>query len=94
MKKVTNLYTDNVNQCLCFRLCLKLLFHLPTVADCGDLPPPANGSVLVSNTTERSVATYTCDDGYILTGDPTRTCLESGNWSNTEPSCTEGSYTP
>ena len=35
-----------------------------------------------------SVATYSCSDGYSLTGEPTRTCLPTGSWSGSQPSCT------
>ncbi|XP_018602090.1 sushi repeat-containing protein SRPX2-like isoform X1 [Scleropages formosus] len=30
---------------------------------------------------------YTCDPGYQIEGDRTRTCLEEGKWSGTEPTC-------
>ena len=57
--------------------------------DCGTLSPPTNGSVSYSNsTTEGSVATYSCDSGYTLTGDDTeRTCQADGTWSGSEPTC-------
>ena len=56
--------------------------------DCGTLGNPANGMVSVSTTTYNSVATYSCNTGHTLTGDDMRTCLETGLWSNTEPTCT------
>ena len=34
------------------------------------------------------MATYFCDSGYGLIGNDTRTCLETGNWSNEKPTCT------
>ena len=34
-----------------------------------------------------SVAIYSCDDGYSLVGDASRTCLETGLWSGTAPTC-------
>ena len=58
-----------------------------TVVDCGSLPRPANGAVSLTNTTYNSVATYSCNDGYNLMGDATRTCLASGSWSGTAPTC-------
>ena len=42
----------------------------------------------LSDTTYNSVATYFCDSGYDLIGNDTRTCLETGNWSNEKPTCT------
>ena len=59
-----------------------------TAVDCGTLIDPDNGEVLVSSTTYTSVATYSCNTGYILEGENTRTCQESGLWSGSEPSCT------
>ena len=61
------------------------------VVDCGDLEDPANGEVSVSGTTVNSVATYSCNTGYTLTGDNMRMCLETGLWSGSEPSCTSKS---
>ena len=58
------------------------------VVDCGIPQAPANGSVTVSGTTFNSTATYSCDSGYILHGNITRTCLETGLWSTSSPTCT------
>ena len=67
---------------------------LPTfqlLADCGDLDDIDNGEVSFNATTEGSTATYSCDAGYELNGDTTRTCLADGTWSGTEPQC-QGTY--
>ncbi|KAG9335513.1 hypothetical protein JZ751_004539 [Albula glossodonta] len=32
---------------------------------------------------------YTCEKGYEIEGDRTRTCLDGGDWSGTEPTCTD-----
>ena len=38
---------------------------------------------------DNSTATYSCNAGYTLTvADDKRTCLESGLWSGSEPTCT------
>ena len=37
--------------------------------------------------TTNSTATYTCESGYQLTGDQTRTCQNSGLWSGQAPRC-------
>ena len=55
--------------------------------DCGDLSAPANGRVDVSETTFESIATYVCDAGYDLAGATSRTCLSSGSWSDSAPTC-------
>ena len=59
-----------------------------TVEGCGSLLAPANGLVNVSTTVFNSTATYSCNDGYSLEGDSTRTCLASGLWSGRSPQCT------
>ena len=63
------------------------LIHFVPEIDCGVLGNPANGEVFVMNTIYNSVATYSCNTGYNLTGDDMRRCLESGFWSGSEPSC-------
>ncbi len=40
-----------------------------------------------SGTTFMNTATYSCDDGYGLMGDMTRTCQSDGIWSLTAPTC-------
>ena len=60
--------------------------------DCGSLPDPTNGSVtLTAGTLLGQNATYSCDTGYNLVGDSTRTCQATGNWSGSEPTC-QGTY--
>ena len=55
--------------------------------DCGNLNGPANGSVNASRTTFRQTATYSCNTGYNLVGDSTRTCQATGVWSGSAPTC-------
>ena len=58
--------------------------------DCGTITEPSNGAVSYSNngaTTYQEVATFTCDAGYDLSGDATRTCEASGNWGGATPVC-------
>ena len=43
-------------------------------------------------TTFMSTAVYTCNTGYNLTGDMTRTCQANGTWSGIAPTC-ESIYT-
>ena len=42
---------------------------------------------MLSGTTFTSTATYSCNDGYTLEGVTTRTCLASGSWSDSAPTC-------
>ncbi|CAI8041021.1 Sushi, von Willebrand factor type A, EGF and pentraxin domain-containing protein 1, partial [Geodia barretti] len=58
------------------------------VVGCGSLLAPANGLVNVSTTVFNSTATYSCNGGYNLVGDTTRTCLASDLWSGIKPTCT------
>lgn len=58
-----------------------------TAFDCGLLPDPLNGTVDTSRgTTYKSLAVYTCDEGYELFGEPVRTCGAFA-WNGSEPSC-------
>ena len=59
---------------------------------CEVLQSPTNGLVMQTGTIEDSVATYTCDVGYIQEGTMTRTCQRNaatipGVWSGSEPVC-------
>ena len=59
-----------------------------TAVDCGQPDDPDdNGSVNVDTTTFGSTATYSCDDGYILTGSETVVCQADRSWSDTAPAC-------
>ena len=56
--------------------------------DCGELPDPANGKVItLGGTTFESLASYICNDGYILSYPAGRTCLSTCQWSGSEPEC-------
>lgn len=60
-----------------------------TVVDCGTPTPIDNGTVEVSDGTMFDAdATYSCDPLHVLSGNPTLTCLESGDWSDVAPICT------
>jgi cysteine-rich repeat protein len=54
---------------------------------CGTLPSPANGSVSLTGTTYQNTAGYSCNTGYNLSGGASRTCLSSGTWSGSAPTC-------
>ena len=65
-----------------------VIFLILIVVDCGSLTAPANGSVThTSGTTFGQTATYTCNTGYNLVGDSTRTCQATGEWSGSAPTC-------
>ena len=64
------------------------MFLIFADVDCGNLTAPANGSVThTSGTTFGQTATYSCNTGYNLVGDSTRTCQATGQWSGSAPTC-------
>ena len=65
-----------------------VIFFILAVVDCGNLTTPANGSVTHTvRTTFNQTATYSCNTGYNLVGDSTRTCQADGEWSGSAPTC-------
>ena len=46
------------------------------------------GVVMIVDTGLNAEATYSCDEGYNLDGDQTRTCQGSGEWTGAAPTCT------
>jgi hypothetical protein len=57
---------------------------------CPALTAPANGSVTAAVGVEDEVATYSCEGGFVLTGNggaSTRVCQSDGTWSGSDPSC-------
>ena len=60
---------------------------LSSTVVCPPLFSPANGQVFFSSTVEGSVATYSCDSGFVINGEVTRTCGEDGTWSGEAPTC-------
>ena len=65
----------------------QVYYNIFNAAVCSELSSPTNGQVFWTGLTNGSTATYTCDSGYLLIGDETRTCLSSGVWSGQEPTC-------
>ena len=58
------------------------------MVDCGTLANPGNGEVNhTAGTTIGQIATYSCNTGYNLVGDNTRTCQDPGVWSESAPTC-------
>ncbi len=61
--------------------------NLYSAISCGDLENPVNGVVVLSGTVFGSLATYSCDSGYILVGEQTRSCQANNQWSGRAPTC-------
>ena len=76
--------------CICTRCTLHVhvVLLILTVVDCGTLTNPANGQVShPTGTTFGQTATYSCNTGYNLVGESTRTCQAIGVWSGSIPTC-------
>ena len=66
---------------------INLLTHI-FAGVCYELQDPVNGIVTVTKPlASEAIAIYTCDSGYELSGDQTRTCMSNGMWSGEEPTC-------
>ena len=57
---------------------------------CGFLEDPCNGMVDAPSVALDSVATYSCEDGYRLIGNPTRQCQADKEWDGCRPYCELG----
>ena len=56
------------------------------------LTGPTNGMITCSlggdgYATDGDTCSYTCDTGFVLTGNVMRTCGSDGSWSGSEPTC-------
>ncbi|XP_066279057.1 glycine receptor subunit alpha-2-like isoform X2 [Branchiostoma lanceolatum] len=70
-----------------------LLFCV-SVVQCPSLAAPTYGDVNSSNV-YLGVAQFTCDVGYVMSGNSTVTCQANGTWSGKSPTCTfNGTWTP
>ncbi|XP_067127384.1 sushi, von Willebrand factor type A, EGF and pentraxin domain-containing protein 1-like [Centruroides vittatus] len=58
---------------------------------CDVLEPIENGKIRFKQIGKKlipgTVATYSCDDGYQLSGNDTRNCLQNGTWTEANPTC-------
>ena len=67
--------------------CKLLIIYFSAAVDCGPLDDPENGTVFHFGTTFGSFASYSCVNGFAVVGNIFRTCLASGNWSGSAPTC-------
>lgn len=56
-------------------------------AQCETPPSPEYGSVMVSNSPHGSLAEYSCEEGYELSGQTIRQCISGQQWSDDAPRC-------
>ena len=77
-----------VDMCLNIKCSVLRSIH---AAECDNLPDPPFGDVSLSDNSIGDVATYVCDPGFELVGQPTRTCeqlnAQTADWSGEEPVC-------
>ena len=57
------------------------------IALCPVLVDPENGKVMMTGNSVGDTATYSCDDGYSLSGVDMVICLDDGQWSDPPPTC-------
>ena len=58
--------------------------------DCGQLRSLQNGKVTLTATTFLSIASYSCNEGFVLVGNTVRICLITAQWSGSMPECRLG----
>ncbi len=56
-------------------------------AKCPALTTPDHGAVSATEASAGESVTYSCDSGYTVNGPDTLTCQDTGNWSDTPPTC-------
>lgn len=61
--------------------------HQPTAVTCGELQDPENGRVSINSDIFDSLALYTCDSGYMISGEVLRRCQANAMWSGEAPMC-------
>ena len=53
----------------------------------GDPGTSCGITPIVNGTAVNNTVTYTCQSGYILSGNSTRTCHTNGHWTGSVPTC-------
>ncbi len=79
-----------VQVCACMHGCFKLGWcnnFVFAVVFCSLLANLTNGQVLTTDIVYQSTVTYSCDNGYTLSGNQLRTCQANGQWSGSDPDC-------
>ena len=61
--------------------------YIYIAVQCNALLDPANGVVSTTGYGVGDIAIYTCNEGYVLLGSDTQTCLSSGQWSGSPATC-------
>ena len=59
---------------------------------CPALASTVGGSSITSTDGTVTKVEFTCDVGYTISGKTTLTCLKTGDWDNTQPTCGEHTW--
>ena len=65
---------------------LHIFFSVPLVITCPVLSAPDNGQISCSpgNDNPGDTCTFTCDDGFEISGTESRTCQNDGTWNGAD----------
>ena len=54
---------------------------------CPPLEHVDNGKLMIEGFKFQQSVYYECDNGYLISGSYSRTCLDNGAWSGSDPKC-------
>ena len=72
-----------------------VLFCVYCIVQCSELTDPLDGTISCSLGDDgipsyEDTCSFTCNNGYELTGSDTRTCQSDGSWSGSDDVCRRG----
>lgn len=77
---------NSVCTCITMLAVLHAIVHMH-LGDCGDPDIPNNGNKSDTGSLVGDTVMYTCNSGYRLFGDTSRTCQPNGQWTGIQPQC-------
>ncbi|ESO90432.1 hypothetical protein LOTGIDRAFT_164015 [Lottia gigantea] len=78
---------DHHGDCQCLPGYIGGYCQTKILKDCGSPNIPVYGEVILTNTTEGSIASFKCPPNFLLIGQVNQTCLDTGQWSGKAPVC-------
>ena len=85
------IYTMN-DHCYNLLMYILVIYILYVVVRCTVLSRPSNGQYTYSGWNYNDNVNFSCNTGYLLRGNSSRTCLSNGQWSGTQTLCAIGEY--
>lgn len=67
--------------------CVNILIYFIEPKACGRPEQPPNSTMTSPNYDVGTTVNYVCDDGHLLVGPTTRTCLDTGFYNEFPPVC-------